>query len=397
MKAAHDGSNGGRALTPLSFGPRRIPGVLVAGLLLLAVSGACSRAAAQVLCDADGDGQVTDVDGVNALRAAAALSSLCTLATCDADGDGVVTDADAVDALRAAARLPSACGSAAAPITLTPARTTITVGESRFYTAILHHEDGSTENVTQRVMYSSSNSAVAAAANAPQEKSRVDAVAPGEATISATDPMTGLGSSPGGNATITVLGPLESLTLTPTQATLGVGESRFYTAIGHFGGGGTQNLTQRVDYFSSDTQVAVAPNTPGTKSEIQAVGAGMATISAVDSQTGVGSSPAGDATLTVLGPLESITVTPASITLAVGQSHFFTATGHFAGGATQNLTQRVDYLSSDTQVAVAPNNAGTKSEVQAVGAGMTTISARDAETGVSSSPDGDAQVTVVLP
>jgi hypothetical protein len=77
----------------------------VAALALAFVLGSIGTAAA--LCgDADDDGEVTDVDGVNALRAAAQLSSLCTLETCDVNADGMITDTDGVLILRKAAQLP---------------------------------------------------------------------------------------------------------------------------------------------------------------------------------------------------------------------------------------------------------------------------------------------------
>jgi hypothetical protein len=66
-------------------------------------------ALAQSLCDVDGDGSITDVDGVNVLRAAALLPSACTLVLCDADDDGAITDVDGVNVLRAAAALSSVC------------------------------------------------------------------------------------------------------------------------------------------------------------------------------------------------------------------------------------------------------------------------------------------------
>jgi hypothetical protein len=57
--------------------------------------------------DADGDGQITDVDAVQVLRHAASLSSVCSLAICDVNGDGDVSDVDGVNVLRAAASLPA--------------------------------------------------------------------------------------------------------------------------------------------------------------------------------------------------------------------------------------------------------------------------------------------------
>jgi hypothetical protein len=351
-------------------------------------------AGAQLRCDPTGDGLVTDADGVNVLRASASLPSLCTLATCDADADGTITDTDGVNTLRAAASLPSLCG-ASGPLTLSPVTATIDAGAVRFYTAVLQLEDGGTENVTQRVVYTSSDPTVAVAANAAGAKSRVDGVAPGVVTISAVDPVSGASSTPGGNATLTVLGPLQSIVLAPAKTTLTIGESRFFTAIGHFEGGMTQNVTQRVDYLSSNTAVAEAPNAAGTKSQIFARGSGAAVISAVDAATGVSSGPDGNADLTVLGVLERVVVAPTQTTIAVGGSHFFTATGHFAGGVTQNLSQRVTWVSSNPAVASAPNLAGLKSRIDGVADGIAIISAVDPVSNVSSTDSGDDSTVTV--
>ncbi len=76
---------------------------LVLGLLVLGL--AAAPAAAQVCGDANGDGDVTVSDGVQALRAAADLSSICD-AGCDVDGNGSVTVSDGVNILRKAADLP---------------------------------------------------------------------------------------------------------------------------------------------------------------------------------------------------------------------------------------------------------------------------------------------------
>ena len=75
--------------------------VLVMGLLIWL---AAAPAAAQVCGDADGNGEVTVLDGVQALRAAADLSSVCD-AGCDVDGNGTISVSDGVNVLRAAADL----------------------------------------------------------------------------------------------------------------------------------------------------------------------------------------------------------------------------------------------------------------------------------------------------
>jgi len=363
--------------------------VLACALVVLLAGG---RTHAQSLCDVDRDDRVTDVDAVHVFLFRADLPSGCTLGTCDADADGAITDLDGVEFLRAAALLPSDCpiqvpspGPSPFPsdgIVLSPSSVLLTVGESRFYTAIApDEEDGSPVNVTQEVDYFSSDPAVAQAPNLPGTKSEVIAIGPGTATISAQDPMTGLSSSPGGNATVLVLGVLESITVSPENVTLTVGESRFYTAIGNFAGGDTLNLTQEVEYSSSNEAVAVAPNEQGVRSQVTAVGPGEAMISASDPETGTVSNAV---SLLVLGDLLSITLAPESASRPIGVSIFYTANGNFEGDFTLNLTQEVEYSSSNPAVAVALNEPGLKSRIDPVGAGETMITARDPETGVTS-------------
>jgi hypothetical protein len=89
----------------------RIGLVVVGVVAVLMLAGSPARA--QLCGDADGDGSITDVDGVNALRAGAGLSSACTLDVCDVNADGVLNDTDAVNVLRAAASLPATLACAA--------------------------------------------------------------------------------------------------------------------------------------------------------------------------------------------------------------------------------------------------------------------------------------------
>lgn len=186
-------------------------------------------------------------------------------------------------------------------ITLAPRQTRRPVGETQHFTATGHYADGTTRNLTQKVRYASSDPAVARASNAEGNRSRIEALAAGTVTITATDPKTGVSSRAGdGDASFTVLGALERLVLAPQAARRKVGDSQRLTAIGHYAGGVTRNLTQHVVYHSSDPAVAAAPNPDGDKSRIDALAPGSATISAVDSATGVTSTNGnGDATVTV--------------------------------------------------------------------------------------------------
>lgn len=189
---------------------------------------------------------------------------------------------------------------------------------------------------------------------------------------------------------------LESITLTPRDAHRSVGQSQRFTATGHYAGGATRNLTQRVEYGSSDPAVARASNAKGDRSRVEALAPGSVTITATDRATGVSSHASGaDAKMVVLGALERVTLTPTFAHRLVGQAQRLTATGHYAGGATRNVTQHVVYRSSDPEIVAAPNAEGDKSRVEAVSLGTATISAVDPVSGITSTTSGgDATVTV---
>ncbi len=312
---------------------------------------------------------------------------------------GITTTADGNDATltvtAAVANLQS--------ITLSPTSATRSVGEFQNFTAIGHYDGGGTQNLTQQVVYTSSDPSVVTAPNAAGNRGRVEMVAPGTVTITATytDPNTQAQVSTtdsGDDAAITVLGALERITLSPVQTTRAAGQSLTYTAIGHFGGGTTKNLTQRVDYHSSDEAVADATNDPTSKSKVVAVAPGIVTISATDSQTGVSTTTTGDdVTLTVIGALERITLSPVTATKSPDSIQRYTATGHFGGGITQNLTQTVLYSSSDPTIAAATNPDGDRSRVDVLTVGTVTISATHPTAGVSTTDTGDDATLIVEP
>lgn len=281
-------------------------------------------------------------------------------------------------------------------ITLAPAAATRIVSTTQNYTATGHFAGGEEENITQRMVYSSSNLGVAFPPNEDGNRSKVLLVGLGQATISATDTVTGLSTtSTGDDATITVTGPLEKITLSPATTTRAVGQPLNVTATATYGGGATKNVTQQLVYTSSKPSVAEVPNEDGNKSRVVLVSPGTATISAVDPVSGIGSAASGgNTTLVVTGPLESLTITPATATRKVGEPQGYTVIGHYVGGATKNLTQVVEYTSSNPEVAQAPNVDGNRGQILAIGVGTATISARDAATGITTTSGADAIVTV---
>jgi Bacterial Ig-like domain (group 2) len=96
---------------------------------------------------------------------------------------------------------------------------------------------------------------------------------------------------------------------------------------------------------------------------------------------------AGHATAVIFPPtLNSITVTPASASILIGNTVQFTATGNYSDGTMQNLTSTASWTTSPTGIATVAAGLAT-----GVSAGTTTVTA------TSSPVSGNASLTVVQP
>jgi hypothetical protein len=102
-------------------------------------------------------------------------------------------------------------------------------------------------------------------------------------------------------------------------------------------------------------------STPTTSSTVYAgpiTVAATETLNAIDVTAGNSANPVGSAAYTITAPtLQSITVTPGSTSVAVGNSQQFKATGTFSDSSTSDLTTAVKWSSTNTATA-AVNSAG---------------------------------------
>ncbi len=73
--------------------------------------------------------------------------------------------------------------------------------------------------------------------------------------------------------------------------------------------------------------------------------------------------------------LSSISLVPRNMTIAAGATQQFTATGTYSDGSTQDLTTKVNWVSSAPAYATISNTTGTIGLATGVAAGITTISA----------------------
>ena len=136
---------------------------------------------------------------------------------------------------------------------------------------------------------------------------------------------------------------LESIAVTPTEASIEVGLTQQFTATGTYSDGSTKDITDSVTWESSDISVATIDATGLATANNK----GTTYITAI--KDGVSSE---QAILTVTDPtLVSIAVLPETASIEVGSTQQFTATGTYSDGSTADLTTEVAWTSSNTAIA----------------------------------------------
>ncbi|HET7500992.1 MAG TPA: Ig-like domain-containing protein, partial [Kofleriaceae bacterium] len=260
-------------------------------------------------------------------------------------------------------------------IDVTPATPSLPLGRTLGFTATGQFSDHRPRDLTAAVTWASSADAIATISNAA-DHGIATAHSTGQTTISASlDGTTG-------STLLTVTGAvLDSIEVAPADASLAKGRTQQFAAQGTFSDNSHQDLTEQVVWTSTTTTVAqITSGVGGGKAT--ALGDGQTTISAALN------GKLGSATLTVTrAVLDSIVVTPATVSLAKGHTQQFTARGTFSDTTTLDVTTQVTW-GSDATTIVQITSTGLAT---ALDLGSTQVTA--ALDGVS----GGASVTVTAP
>ncbi|MDO9452743.1 MAG: Ig-like domain-containing protein [Stagnimonas sp.] len=141
-------------------------------------------------------------------------------------------------------------------IAVTTKAASLPAGYKVQYTATGSYTDGSTQDITTSVAWSTLNTDVATVSDAAGSKGMVTTVALGSTSVRAT--FSGLN----GSATITVNdATLTSITVTPAGRSVGGGDTVQYTALANFSNGTTFDITKQVLWDSSnDTAATIDQN-----------------------------------------------------------------------------------------------------------------------------------------
>jgi len=173
---------------------------------------------------------------------------------------------------------------------------------------------------------------------------------------------------------------LSSMSITPANPEIQIGDGQQFTAVGSYSDG-TSKAVSGVTWSSSSAATATIDGT----GHVTSLAKGTTTIKAV-----LGSMNA-STNLKVVAKITALTVTPADLGIPVGAQQQFTAVATLADHTTENLTD-VTWTSINTSIATVDN----KGLATAVAKGTTTIQATSGAVGGSTTLTVNPEVTDVL-
>ena len=246
-------------------------------------------------------------------------------------------------------------------IAVGPPDSSVAMGLSSQFTATGLYSDGSKQDISSQVEWSSANAAAAWISNT----GIATTAGPGSTMITAK-----LGQMSGSTSLNVTAATLVVIDLTPANASLANGLSKRFVATGVYTDNSVHDITASVTWASSVTSVASISNAPGSNGMITTTSAGSTMISA---------SFGGLSTATVLtvtsATLVSIEVTPTNPSIANGLTDALQATGVYSDHSTHDLTSSVTWSSSLTSVASVSNAPGSNGMATTTAPGSSTVTA----------------------
>jgi hypothetical protein len=174
-------------------------------------------------------------------------------------------------------------------LTVSPAIATIAKGQTQQFTATGLFSDGTTQNLTNSVTWSSAQGLLASLSNRLGSQGLATGLLPGVDTVTATAPSGLLGGLLGpltGTAVLTVLpAALTGITVSPAVVSIVQGQTQQFTATGLFSDGTTQNLTNSVTWSSAQGLLASLSNSLGSQGLATGLLPGVDTVTATDPLT----------------------------------------------------------------------------------------------------------------
>lgn len=254
-------------------------------------------------------------------------------------------------------------------IAVAPEDSSLPLGGRRQFSATGTYRDGTTNDISLSVVWSSSDPSTAAISNDNISKGIARGVSNGLAVIKATEPHFRVS----GSTTLNVVPPvLSSLAIAPLNPTVFAGDNKSLRATGIYSNGKETDMTSTVVWESSDTGIAFV----GIDGMVETRRPGKVTIRAVDPLSRLTRETLLVVTLPVLNKIQ---VVPGNPSVFIGGSQRFKAIGFFSDSSTKNLTSSTQWATSNRNIVVISDNGIAK----ALRPGEASISATDTASGIS--------------
>ena len=190
---------------------------------------------------------------------------------------------------------------------------------------------------------------------------------------------------------------LSSISLSPLSLSLAAGATSQLTVTGTYSDGSTKVLPASGETFQSSNAGVATVSAAGLVTLVTNAAAGAtATIGASDKASGVVTSTAGSAVVTVSAPtLTAIALSPLAVSIGPGAASQLTVTGTYSDGSTKVLpaSGEVFHSSNTTAATVSPTGVVTAATTAVVGA-TSTLVASDTVSGLMTSTNSSTLVTI---
>jgi uncharacterized protein YjdB len=233
-------------------------------------------------------------------------------------------------------------------------------GDAIQFTAMAIANDGTSTNVTKSATWTSSDATIVKALNTT---GHFQCITGGSATISAS-----YGGQIGWTPVTVLPGALTGVQLSPVDSTIAVGWTQQFVATALYSDGTSETVTGASTWISSDTTVAQVDDA-SAKGRTTGLASGSIAISAT--YRGL----VGSTMLTVSSAtISSISIFPASRSVAVGTVVQFRASAIYSDGTSKDVTGIATWTSSSPGVAQVSDGVN-KGQATALSHGSATISA----------------------
>ena len=252
-------------------------------------------------------------------------------------------------------------------IAVTGGSSGVAVNGTRDLVATATYSDSSTENVTNSVVWSSTNTSVITVSNTLPNVGRITGLAAGSSTITAN-----IASISGSQLVSVNSVTLSSIAVTPYDALVTSNGNYSLRAIATYSDASSSDVTSLATWASSNSSAATVSNSAGSKGvAVTPNVAGYATTNITATLNSVvGTTPFGVNGSTI----SNILVTPI-VTITPNSTYQLRAYANLADGGTVDLTAFVVWSSSSVSNVTISNSVGSKGLVTGIANGTSTITA----------------------